>query len=479
MQQLTGLDAAFLALETPRSTGHVGGVSILDPAAAPVPLDLARLTQVIGERLPLVPVMRRRLCTVPLGIDQPYWVDDDGFDIEYHVRELALPRPGSDAQLAEQVARIHARPLDRTRPLWECYLVTGLARKRVAIYTKVHHCAIDGVSGAELMTVLMDLRPEGRVLPPFEPFEPGAPPSRVELSVRAAGRLALRPLQVPRLATDLVRALPALAPTIGPLVGGIAGLGRRGEDGELMKGAPLIAPTTPFNQQITAHRKFAYASIPLDDVKTVKKAFKVSVNDVVLAMCTGALRTWLTARDALPSGPLVAMVPVSVRDPRNKGALGNKVSAMMASLPTNLPDPVDRLTAVHRATEIAKAQHAVIPHGLVDDISGFAPPALTARAARMIFGSHLLSRLPAFNVVISNVPGPNIPVYMAGAKLLAHYPVSIVTDGIGLNITLIGYLGQLHFGIVAAREIVPDVDVLTASLTDELALLLTAARSIA
>lgn len=477
MEQLTGLDAAFLALETPTTTGHVGGVSILDPSTAPERLDLARITEVIEERLPLVPVLRRKLQNVPLGLDQPYWVDDPHFDIEYHVRELALPRPGSPAQLAEQVARIHARPLDRTRPLWETYLITGLAKRRVAVYTKVHHSAFDGVSGTELVTVLMDLTPEGRELPPAEPFDPPAPPSRLSLAGRTAVGLAKRPLQATRLATDAIRSVPSLAPAIGPFVARVAGVGRR-SDGALLEGQRLTAPTTPFNQTISQHRKLSLTSIPLDDVKEVKRAFGVSVNDVVMAMCAGVLRTWLLEHDALPEVPLVAMVPVSIRDPRAHASGGNRVSAMLASLPTQVSDPVERLARVHQATEIAKSQQAFIPQGLVDDISDFAPPALTARAARMMFGSQLLNRLPAFNVVISNVPGPNIPVYMAGAKLLAHYPVSIVTDGVGLNITLIGYLGQLHFGIVAAREVVPDVDRMTAGLSDELALLLRAARAL-
>ena len=175
MQQLTGLDASFLALETANTTGHVGGLAVLDPRDAPKPLTLARLTDVLAERIPLVPVLRRKLLNVPFGLDQPYWTDDPYFDIEYHVRELALPRPGSDAQLTEQVSRLHARPLDRTRPLWEIYLITGLAHRRAAVYTKIHHAAIDGVSGAELLTVLFDMTPQGRELPPAEPFRPASP----------------------------------------------------------------------------------------------------------------------------------------------------------------------------------------------------------------------------------------------------------------------------------------------------------------
>src|SRR5690242_5534996 len=186
MQQLSGLDAAFLALETASSTGHVGGICVLDPSDAPRPLTLARLTEVLGERLPLVPVLRRKLLNVPLGLDQPYWVDDPDFDIEYHIREIALPRPGSQAQLTEQVSRLHARPLDRSRPLWEIYLITGLAKRRAAVYTKIHHAAIDGASGAELLTVLFDLTPHGRELPPVEPFRPSAAPPLPALAIKAA-----------------------------------------------------------------------------------------------------------------------------------------------------------------------------------------------------------------------------------------------------------------------------------------------------
>ncbi|HTX26203.1 MAG TPA: wax ester/triacylglycerol synthase family O-acyltransferase, partial [Streptosporangiaceae bacterium] len=456
MQQLTGLDASFLALETANTTGHVGGVSVLDPSGAPKPLTLARLTDVIAERLPLVPVLRRKLLNVPLGLDQPYWIDDPDFDIEYHVREIALPRPGSDAQLTEQVSRLHARPLDRSRPLWEIYLITGLARRRAAVYTKIHHAAIDGASGTELLTVLLDMDPSGRQLPAPVPFRPAPSPPLASLAARAAARLAWRPVQTVQLTNQVIRWLPTMAPVVSTLVGGMLGLNRG--DGEVIVTSLGRAPATPFNKPITPHRRIAFRSVDLDTVKTVKNAFGVSVNDVVMAMCAGALRRWLTDHAALPSQPLVAMIPVSIRDPASKGSLGNKVSAMLASLPTHVAEPDLRLELVHAATKVAKAQQAAIPQGLVDQISDFAPPALTARAARVVFATGLLHRLPPFNLCISNVPGPNVPVYLCGAKLLAHYPVSVITDGQGLNITVVGYLGQLHFGLVCCRELVPDIE---------------------
>jgi len=475
MQQLTGLDASFLALETTSSTGHVGGLSVLDPKEAPKPLTLARLTEVLTQRLPLIPVLRRKLLNVPFGLDQPYWIDDPDFDIEYHVRELALPRPGSDAQLTEQVSRLHARPLDRSRPLWEIYLITGLAHRRAAVYTKIHHAAIDGASGAELLTVLLDMSPAGRELPPAKPWHPEKAPSWPELAARAAAKAAWRPVETVRITNELVKVLPTLAPVVSTVVGGMLGLNRG--DGEVIATMPGRPPATPFNKPITQHRRFAFRSVDLNTVKQIKNAFGVSVNDVVMAMCAGALRRWLADREALPSQPLIAMIPVSVRDPASKGALGNKVSAMLAALPTNVDDPGLRLEIVHQATRIAKAQQAAVPQGLVDQISDFTPPALTARAARVVFATGVLHRLPPFNLTISNVPGPNVPVYLCGAKLIAHYPVSVVTDGQGLNITLVGYLGQLHFGLVACRELVPDIDVLAGYLVDELVLLAEAAEN--
>jgi diacylglycerol O-acyltransferase len=475
MQQLTGLDAAFLALETANSTGHVGGICLLEAPEGGRRLDLETLTALLAARLPLVPVLRRRLLSVPFGLDQPYWVDDPDFDIEYHVREVALPGPGSDAQLNEQVSRLHARPLDRRRPLWEIYLITGLAHDRIAVYTKIHHAAIDGVSGTELLTLLLDLSPDGRELPEEHEFKPAPAPPRAVLLALAAARLAQRPVETVRMANTVVRMLPTLAPAVGSLVGGFLGLNRG--DGAVISTSPGRAPMTPFNKPITPHRRFAFRSVDLGTVKAVKNAYGVSVNDVVMAMCAGAIRRWLTDHDALPEHPLIAMIPVSVRDEAGKGTMGNRVSAMLARLPTNVEDPAERLTVVHEATMVAKSQQAAIPQGLVDNISDFAPPALTARAARVVFATGILHRLPPFNLCISNVPGPNVPVYLGGARLRAHYPVSVITDGQGLNITVIGYLGQLHFGLVSCRELVPDIEQLAGFLEDELEVLAKAAAS--
>lgn len=469
MKRLSGLDAAFLALETSVSTGHVGGLSILDVSTQP--LDLARIVEVLEPRLQLFPLLRQRIQKVPMGIDQPVWVDDLHFDIGYHIRELGLPGPGTEEQLAEQVARIHARPLDRTRPLWELYLITGLEGDRAAVYTKLHHSAIDGVGGTELLMVLYDLSPEGRGEEVADDFAPERGPSNLSLGVRGLARLAWRPVEGAKLAATGLLSLPALGPILGPVLSGALGWGQH--DGEVLKGTPAIAPPTPLNVSISPHRRFAFGSVSLDEVKAVKNAFGVSVNDVVMAMCAGAIRTWLIERDALPEGPLVAMVPVSIRGGESD-LEGNRVSAMLSVLPTDVASPVDRLAIAQQATQMAKGQQAHIPQGLVDDVIDFAPPALVARAFKVFFASHVMHRLPPFNTVISNVPGPNIPVYLGGAELLAYYPVSIVADGLGLNITVIGYNHQLHFGLIAAREVVPDLDEVMESLREELAALVRA-----
>jgi diacylglycerol O-acyltransferase len=466
MKQLTGLDAAFLMLERHNSTGHVGGVCLLDPADAPALLDLASITALVNQRLHLIPILRQRLAWVPLGLDQPYWIDDEDFDIEYHVREISLPNPGSDAQLAEQISRLHARPLDRNRPLWEAYLVSGLSGGRLAFYTKMHHAAIDGVSGAELMTLLLDLSPEGREVAPARPYHPRPAPSGARLLAQASTALLASPMNAVRIAKDVVRSLPVVGNYVTPYVGAMLSRGTR--DGDVIATAPGLAPRTPFNKAVTPHRRWAFRSVGLSDVKAVKNHFGVSVNDVVMAMCAGALRRWLSEHDVLPDSPLVAMVPVSVRDEASKSSLGNKVAAMLASLPTHLADPQQRLTVVHEAMKVAKAQQAAIPTGLIENVTDFAPPALTARAARVAFAMGLPHRVPPFNLVISNVPGPDIQAYLGGAKLIANYPVSVIVDGQGFNITVMGYRGELHFGLIACRELVPEVDAIAGYLVDEL-----------
>ena len=293
VKQLSGLDSQFLAMETRSVFGHVGSVCILDPHTAGEEFTLDHLTDAIAERLPLVPLFRRRLVEVPLGLDKAYWIDDPDFDIEFHVRELALPKPGSDRQLSEQVARLHARPLDRRRPLWELYLISGLPRGMVAIYNKIHHAAVDGVSGGDILSALLDLTPEGRPAPESpEPYVGEQPPSSLTLLARSLQSALAQPGQAFQVAADLIRSSPAIAGALRvplaqllPDLPGLPGLSGRhdDEDGLLLPGVRSRAPRTPFNANITAHRRWAFTDLPLSEVKSIRAVTGLTVNDVVMA----------------------------------------------------------------------------------------------------------------------------------------------------------------------------------------------------
>ncbi|MCW2544658.1 MAG: acyltransferase, partial [Frankiales bacterium] len=300
MQQLTGLDAAFLAMETHAVFGHIGSVSILDPSTSPDEVTLEKVTRLIEERLHLMPPFRRRLVTVPLGLDQPYWIEDPGFNIEYHVREIALPAPGDDRQLADQAARLHARPLDRSRPLWELYLIHGLSGGRIALYSKVHHAAIDGVSGGDILAAILDLTPEGRTVePPETAWKAESEPSSVGMLARSAVSLAFQPVRAARVGYTLARSLPALASAPGrPRLPVIDRFMPGGSTDLVLQPSGLRAPATPFNKAISPHRRWAFCSLSLEEVKAVKNKAGGTVNDVVMALSTGALRRWLIDHDA-------------------------------------------------------------------------------------------------------------------------------------------------------------------------------------
>ncbi len=472
MQQLTGLDAAFLALEGSAMFGHVGSLCIIDPTTAGEPLTLERLCRLVTSRLPLVPPFRRRLVPVPFGLDMPYWIDDPDFDIEFHVRELALPAPGNDQQLREQVARLHARPLDRARPLWELYLISGLSGGRLATYTKVHHAAIDGVSGNDILGALLDVSPQGRELP-FVEWPHESEPGSLSLLARSVVSMARQPIRATRLSLELLRTAPNLLRSSArprlPLVDR--------DPGAMLSRSGLRAPKTPFNAPITAHRRFAFCELSLSDIKKVKNAAGMTVNDVVMALSTGALRRWLEDHDALPPSPLIAAVPISIRTAEQAGTAGNRISGMMAALPTQLASPLDRLQVVHESMLEAKEQHGALPADLLSDVTQFAIPALAGQAARLNERLRLLERANPFNLFVSNVPGPNVPLYFGGAELVAYYPLSAIADGQGLNITVISYRDSMFFGLIACRELVPDLDAMADYVREELATLLVATAS--
>jgi WS/DGAT/MGAT family acyltransferase len=476
MRQLTTLDAQFLAVESARTYGHVGGLAVYDPATAPGgELTVKDLCRLVGERLHLLPPFRRRLVKVPFGIDLPYWIEDPDFDLDFHIRESAVPPPGDDRRFAETVSRIFARPLDRNRPLWEIYLIHGLPEGRVALLTKIHHSVVDGVSGNEILSVLLDPSPEGReITPPRGPLRGERLPGDLEMAGRGALGLLRQPLRA-------LRAIPSTLPNVTELPGVTAlpgapalsrALGRvrsavAGVDPGVLEATTARAPSTPFNGPISPHRRFVFGQLPLGTVKALKKELGVTVNDVVVALCTGAVREWLLARDALPDEPLVAMVPVSVRSREQRGEFGNRIGMMIVPIPTDEPDPGRRLRRAHEALNSAKARHKALPADLLTDATAFIPPAVAALAARTTMD--ILGRTrPPLNLVISNVPGPRAPLYLAGAQLEAHYPVSVVVDGVGLNITVMSYLDHLDFGIVADREQVDDAWSLLDGLRDAL-----------
>jgi WS/DGAT/MGAT family acyltransferase len=478
VRQLTSLDAQFLAMEDARQYGHVSGIAILDPATAPGgKLDLLDVQNLILERLPLLPPFTWRLVEVPFGLDYPYWIDDPDFDIDFHVRELALPQPGTDAKLTDQVARIFARPLDRTRPLWELYLIHGLERGRVALLTKIHHSVVDGMSGAEILGVLLDLSPEGREAPEPVAASEEEVPGQLEMLVRGVLGLPKYPLRV---LESLPGALPNIEevgiydaiPGARELARATRGIQHRlGFGGDVQERKQAVPPRTSFNGRVSAHRRLAIGKLPLDAVKAVKNSQGTTVNDVVVSICAGAVRRWLIAHDELPRKPLVAQIPVSVRTLEQAGTFGNKIQLMSAPVFTNEADPVKRLQKTHEAMGDMKERNKALPAALLQDATNFIPPAVFSRAARLTFALSSNAR-PTWNFVISNVPGPQFPLYCVGARLEEIYPVSVVTDGMGLNITVMSYTGQLYFGIVADREMVPDVWSLIGFLEKELAALL-------
>ena len=465
MRQLTSLDAQFLALESSNQTGHVAGLAILDPSTTPSgELTFQDICRLIEQRMPLLPPLRWRLVEVPFGLDYPYWLDDPNFDLDFHVRELALPPGATKDKLAEQVARIVSRPLDRARPLWEAYLIHGLQDGHKALLTKIHHSMIDGLSGAEIMGALFDLAPEGRDAPDPQPDGAERQPTDLEMLSRGLMGVPRYPLRMLR---SLPRALPNLdeAPVFSTLPGArtIARMADRlsravsNRESGVLAHTSYKAPKTRFNGRISPHRRFVFGQLELDEVKAVKNKHRCTVNDVVVSICAGAVRSWLLDHDDLPPDPLVVQVPVSVRTGEQMGTYGNRIMLMSAPLFTNEPDAVRRLGKTHKALAAMKEHHRALPAELLQDTNHFIPPAVFARAARATFAISTGPGRPTWNLVVSNVPGPQFPLYCAGARLVANYPVSVITDGMGLNMTVMSYDGHMDFGIVADRDQMPDL----------------------
>src|SRR4051794_6434971 len=465
MRQLTSLDAQFLAVESARIYGHVAFLGIYDPSTAPEGrLGATEIRALLEARLPLLPPLRWRLVEVPLGIDLPYWAEDPDFDLEFHIRETALPAPGDDRQLAETVQRLFGRPLDRGRPLWEIYIIHGLSEGRVGLLTKIHHSAVDGLSGNEIMAVLLDPEPSGRLLEPKPSDHRIAPiPGDRQMLARGLRGIPRQPLRALRSLpttiagfTDLpgANALPGV-PTLSHVYSRVRRTLGSDESTDILEVTKARPPKTPFNGPVSAHRRFAFGSLSLDSVRQIRRDFGTTVNDVVVTLCAGAVREWLLERDALPDEPLVAMIPMSVRRRDERGTWGNRISMMVVPIPTNEPDPAKRLQRTHELLRSAKERHSALPANLLTDATAFIPPTVASLAARNTVD--ILSRTrPPLNLVISNVPGPRSSLYCAGAELQANYPLSVIVDGVGLNITVVSYKNRVDFGIVGDREQIDD-----------------------
>jgi WS/DGAT/MGAT family acyltransferase len=453
--RLSPLDVSFLHMETPSTAMHVGGVAIFEPPADG--FDYDRLVELIQQRIGLVPRYRQKVRWVPGRIANPVWADDPDFDVTYHVRRSALPKPGTDAQLRDLVGRLQSRQLDRHRPLWEIYLVEGLSGGRVAIVTKTHHAMVDGRSAVDIGTVILDLEPTPREVPEDD-WMPAKEPNALSLVVGAMADY----LAKPTVAVDTVRAavvdVRATAGKVGALTSGLFASARS---------MARQAPASPLNVPIGQQRRFGMATTDLDDYKRIRKAHGGTVNDVVLATVSGALRAWLMTRGetVTPTTVVRAMVPVSVRTDSQKGELGNRVSSYFVDLPVGEPNPVMRLHQVSYAMRAHKESGAAVGADALVQLSGFAPPTITALGART--ASSLTRRL--FNLVVTNVPGPQFPLYAAGARMLSMYPVVPLAKNQAVSIGLTSYDGGVFYGLNCDRDAMPDVDVLAACIEEALA----------
>jgi diacylglycerol O-acyltransferase len=449
MQQLTGLDASFLYFETANAPMHVGFIMIYDQSTAPGGRVTFRgILANIEKRLHLARCFRQRLAYVPFNLDHPYWIEDPDFDLEFHVRHIALPQPGDWRQLCIQVARLHSRPLDHNHPLWEVYVIEGLdniselPRGSFAIVGKIHHAAIDGVTGAELIAALHDLEPGAEPPPAKEAWSPDPLPSTADLLTRTMFNNVIYPFRLGRVMGESVPAMARL---------------RQELQAREFK-TPEPVPRTRFNGTVTAHRVLDGRSFDLETIRAMKKAVKgATVNDVVLAICGGSLRKYLQDKRELPRESLLAMAPISVRTKAQRGTGGNQVSAMVVPLHTEIHHPLERLNAVHEGAVQSKALTQAVGARLLTDYGQFMPSALAGLAARQYSRFGLAnSTNPFFNTVVTNVPGPQQPLYFCGARVVTTYGMGPIGDGLGLIHGVFSYCGQITIAATSCRKQMPD-----------------------
>jgi WS/DGAT/MGAT family acyltransferase len=451
MHHLSSVDASFLHLETPETPMHVGSLMLFDMPQGYKGDFYDDVKALIAQRMHLASIFHRKLAQMPFELAEPVWIEDDDIDLDYHVRSVTLRKPGSMAQLEALVARLHSTLLDRSRPLWEVYVIDGLASGQVGYYTKAHHSGIDGKAGVEMAKAFYDLTPEVRkVRPPSvkrgrdKAYQLGI----AELLRAAVSNAAAQYLKIVRMVPTGVRALNTVRKILGQ---------RKPVKGERSLNLGL-APKTPFNVSITNQRSYSTMSLPLDELKALGKRAGGTVNTVVMAMCSGALRRYLAERRELPGKPLIAMVPVSLRA-ADDDSMNNQVSAIRVDLATELADPAERFKAIHASSEAAKGVVSALKPVLGADTPLIGSPWLMTGLASLYGRSNLASRMPPLaNVTISNVPGLPVTLYMAGAKMANYYPVSIPYHGAALNITVQSYAGQMEFGVTVCRRVMSQAE---------------------
>jgi diacylglycerol O-acyltransferase / wax synthase len=458
MDRLSALDVSFLTNESSSSHMHVGGVMIFEgpPPAYDDLLDHVR------SRLHLVPRFRQKLAYPPAQTGRPFWVDDPTFNLEYHVRHSALPAPGSEEQLKNMAARVFSQQLDRSKPLWELWLVQGLTRKRFALVTKTHHALVDGVSGVDIATVLFDVKPVPEPAGAEERWVPGPEPSSATLLAKGLEGLAGIPVDAARRAEHAIEHPRATAKQLVEALEGI---------GEIGWGFANPAPKVPLNVEIGSHRRYTWVRADLAHFRHIKSVLGGTVNDVVLAVVSGALRGWLQSRGVRTDGiELRAQVPVSIRASDEHGQLGNRILAVRAPLPVYVEDPVARLQTVAAAMDDVKQSKQALGAEVITRFNDFAPPTLLAQAARINFSTRL------FNVVVTNVPGPQIPLYVLGRELEDIFPVGFLPPQQALFIAIMSYNGGMNFGLLADYDAMDDVDTVADGLERAIAELAEAAH---
>jgi len=456
---LSVLDTSFLNLESGTTHMHVGGISIFEGP----PLECDALLRHVQERLHLVPRYRQKIAWPGLELGRPKWVDDPCFNLDYHVRHTALPQPGTRDQLRKLAARVFSQQLDRSKPLWEMWLVDGLEDDRFAVISKTHHALIDGMSGVDILATLFDVTPEPReVEPPENPWQPAPRPSDLQLKAEAALEIATRPA---RMTFGAVTSALHPRTTVSTVVEGAKGI-----RDILVKPALSPAPSTPLQVSTSSHRRIAWVTHELADYKAIKNELGGTVNDVVLTVVAGGLRTWLRARGVRTEGlHLRAMVPVSVRTEDQRNQLGNQVAALRGPLPVWADHPVERLRAVQREMQGLKESKQALGAEVLANLQEFAPPTLLSMASRLNFSTRL------FNTVVTNVPGPQMPLYLLGRQMQEMVPLGFLAEGHAVFFAIMSYNGRLDVSMLADRDAMPDVDMLAAGLDDALRELLEAA----